>query len=56
MAIDRKAVAIALGSIRFLRRNDSTLSQFSDEILVAFAINVSFDNQNNGVKMDRNEN
>ena len=56
MAIDRKTVAIALGSIRFLRRDNSTLSQFSDEIRVAFPINVSFADQNNDVKMDRNEN
>ena len=55
-ASEHKTVTVALGCVRFMRRDNLTASQFSDEILVAFAISVSFVGQKNDVKMDRTTN
>ena len=56
VASERKTVTVALGCVRFMRRDNSTMSQFFEEILVAFAISISFVDQKNGVKMDKKTN
>ena len=50
---EKQTKIMSIKGIRFLRRDNSTIDHSDQDVFNAFAVSVTFENQKNGVKMDR---